>query len=79
MRLLTIKPMTSLSWHREVEDRIIIPITTNRGAHLIVENENKHLPADGSVWFFKSTKYHSGFNGGWSNRVHLVISCKGEI
>ena len=79
MRLLTIRPMTSLSWHREPDDRIIIPITTNPGSHLIIENENKHLPVDGSVWFCKTTKYHSGFNGGRSNRVHLVISCNGEI
>ena len=71
--------MVSLSWHREPADRIIIPIITNPGAHLIIDDESKHLPADGSVWFCKTTKYHSGFNGGWSDRIHLVITCNGEI
>ena len=60
------------SWHRDPEPRLHIPIYTNPGAIMVVDNVAKHMPADGSVWITNNTKYHNAFNGGEENRVHLV-------
>ncbi len=72
MRLLLKEPRSTLSWHRDPEPRLHIPIYTNPGAIMVVENVAKHMPADGSVWITNNTKYHNAFNGGEENRVHLV-------
>ena len=72
MRLLLKEPRSTLSWHRDPEPRLHIPIYTNPGAIMVVDNVAKHMPADGSVWFTNNTKYHNAFNGGEENRVHLV-------
>jgi len=73
-RLLLLEPRTSLSWHRDPEPRLHIPIITNPGAHLVIDNRLKHLPADGNVWFTDTRKYHTVFNGGEENRIHLVAT-----
>ena len=72
MRLLLKEPRSTLSWHRDPEPRLHIPIYTNPGAIMVVDNVAKHMPADGSVWVTNNTKYHNAFNGGEENRVHLV-------
>jgi len=72
MRILLKEPRSTLSWHRDPEPRLHIPIITNPGAIMVVANVAKHLPADGSVWITNNTKYHNAFNGGEENRIHLV-------
>ena len=72
VRILLKKPRTTLSWHRDPEPRLHIPIITNPGCLQVIENAAKHLPADGSVWITNNTKYHNAFNGGEENRIHLV-------
>ena len=72
MRLLLKEPRSTLSGHRDPEPRLHIPIYTNPGAIMVVDNVAKHMPADGSVWITNNTKYHNAFNGGEENRVHLV-------
>ena len=77
-RLLLLEPRTSLSWHRDPEPRLHIPIMTNPGAHLCIDDTLKHLPADGSVWLTDTRNYHTVFNGGEENRIHLVATYLGE-
>ena len=72
MRLLLKEPRSTLSWHRDPEPRLHIPIYTNPGAIMVVDNVAKHMPADGSVWITNNTKYHNAFNGGEEDRIHLV-------
>ena len=72
VRILLKEPRTTLSWHRDPEPRLHIPIITNPGCLQVIENVAKHLPADGSAWITNNTKYHNAFNGGEENRVHLV-------
>ena len=72
VRILLKEPRTTLSWHRDPEPRLHIPIITNPGCLQVIENVAKPLPADGSVWITNNTKYHNAFNGGEENRVHLV-------
>ena len=71
-RLLLKEPRSTLSWHRDPEPRLHIPIYTNPGAIMVVDKVAQHMPADGSVWITNNTKYHNFFNGGEENRVHLV-------
>ena len=72
VRLLWKLPRTTLSWHRDPEPRLHIPIITNPGCIMVIDNVAKHMPADGSVWVTNNTKYHNAFNGGEENRIHLV-------
>jgi hypothetical protein len=72
VRILLKEPRSTLSWHRDPEPRLHVPIITNPGCLMVIENEAKHLPADGSVYITNNIKYHNAFNGGEENRVHLV-------
>jgi hypothetical protein len=74
IRLLWKLPRTTLSWHRDPEPRLHIPIITNPGARMCVDTEVRHMPADGSVWITDNTRYHNAFNGGEEDRVHLVAT-----
>ena len=72
VRILLKELRSTLSWHRDPEPRLHIPIITNPGCLMVIENIAKHLPADGSVYITNNVKYHNAFNGGEENRVHLV-------
>ena len=72
MRFLMKPPRSCLSWHRDPERRIHIPIITNPGCRMVIEDESFHMPADGSVYITDNTKYHNFFNGGEIDRLHLV-------
>jgi len=72
VRILLKEPRSTLSWHRDPEPRLHIPIITNPGCIMVIENVAQHLPADGSVYITNNVKYHNAFNGGEENRVHLV-------
>ena len=72
VRLLLKEPRSTLSWHKDPECRLHIPIITNPGCSMVIENIAKHMPADGTVTITNNTKYHNFFNGGEQARVHLV-------
>tara|TARA_Y100000389_G_scaffold158743_1_gene160285 strand:+ start:495 stop:1085 length:591 start_codon:yes stop_codon:yes gene_type:complete len=72
VRLLLKEPRSVLSWHKDPEPRLHIPIITNLGCSMVIENVAKHLPADGRATITNNTKYHNFFNGGEQNRIHLV-------
>ena len=72
VRLLLKEPRSTLSWHKDPEPRLHIPIITNLGCSMVIENIAKHLPADGHVTITNNTKYHNFFNGGEQARIHLV-------
>ena len=72
VRLLLKEPRSTLSWHKDPECRLHVPIITNKGCSMVIENVAKHLPANGKVWITNNTKYHNFFNGGEQARIHLV-------
>ena len=72
VRILLKEPRSTLSWHRDPEPRLHIPIITNPGSIMVIDKVAKHMPADGSAWITNNLKYHNAFNGGEENRVHLV-------
>ena len=74
VRVLWKLPRTTLSWHRDPEPRLHIPIITNPGAIMVIDKEACHMPADGSVWVVDNTKYHNFFNGGEEDRIHFVAT-----
>ena len=61
VRILLKEPRSTLSWHRDPEPRLHIPIITNPGSIMVVEEIAKHLPADGCAWITNNTKYHNAF------------------
>ena len=72
VRILIKEPRSTLSWHRDPEPRLHIPIITNPGCKMVIEDLAKHMPADGSVTITNNKKYHNFFNGGEQDRIHLV-------
>ena len=72
VRILLKEPRSTLSWHRDPEPRLHIPIVTNPGCRMVINNIAKHMPADGTVTITNNTKYHNFFNGGEQERIHLV-------
>ena len=72
VRLLLKEPRSTLSWHKDPEPRLHIPIVTNKGCMMVIENVAKHMPADGSVTITNNKKFHNFFNGGEQARIHLV-------
>ena len=72
VRILLKEPRSTLSWHRDPEPRLHIPIITNLGCRMVIDNIAQHMPADGTVTITNNTKYHNFFNGGEQERIHLV-------
>ena len=73
-RILKKGPRSTLSWHKDPELRLHIPIITNPGCTFVIEDRSFHLPADGGVWIVNAKKYHNFFNGGEEDRIHLVAT-----
>ena len=79
IRLLLLEPRTCLSWHRDPEPRLHMAVDTNPGAFLVIDDEQFNIPADGSVWFTDTTNYHTAYNGGEIDRIHLIMTYLGEV
>tara|TARA_Y100001937_G_scaffold22024_1_gene31234 strand:- start:14403 stop:14999 length:597 start_codon:yes stop_codon:yes gene_type:complete len=74
VRFLMKPPRTCLSWHRDPDMRLHIPITTNQGNIMVIENEAFHMPSNGNAYLTDNKKYHNFFNGSELERVHLVAT-----
>ena len=74
VRLIWKNPRSTISWHRDPERRLHIPIVTNPGCIAIIDTEARHLEADGKVWITNNTKYHTALNGGEEIRVHFIAT-----
>jgi hypothetical protein len=78
VRILKLDSRTSLSYHRDPEARLHVPIITNPGALMIVDEKAYHMHADGGVYYVDTTKYHTALNGGNEPRIHLVATILDE-
>jgi len=74
VRFLMKPPRTCLSWHRDPEKRLHIPIITNKGCVMVIEDTAFHMPSNGNGYITDNTKYHNFFNGSEVDRVHLVAT-----
>ena len=74
VRFLMKPPRSCLSWHRDPEMRLHIPIITNEGCRMVIEDTSFHMPSNGNGYITDNTKYHNFFNGSEFDRVHLVAT-----
>lgn len=90
MRLMMLPFKGCLSFHFDRYVRYHIPLVTNDRAFFFMNESGQfpvprddircgamatyHLPADGSVYRADTREYHTVFNGGRQERVHLVWS-----
>jgi len=74
VRFLMKPPRSCLSWHRDPEMRLHIPIRTNEGCRMVIENTSFHMPSNVNGYITYNTKYHNFFNGSEFDRVHLVAT-----
>ena len=74
VRFLMKPPRSCLSWHRDPEMRLHIPIITNEGCRMVIEDSSFHMPSNGNGYITDNTKYHNFFNGSEFDRVHLVAT-----
>ena len=74
VRFLMKPPRTCLSWHRDPEMRLHIPVITNKGNIMVIGSEAFHMPANGNGYLTDNRQYHNFFNGSEIERVHLVAT-----
>ncbi len=72
LRIMALDQKTCLTWHKDSEKRIHIPIITDEKCKFVVEHSAFHLRADGDAYIVDTTKYHTVFNGSKIVRIHLI-------
>jgi aspartyl/asparaginyl beta-hydroxylase (cupin superfamily) len=78
VRLMQSKPKTCLTWHNDNSKRIHLPIKTNAGCQMVIENQVQHMPA-GTWWLTDTTVPHTAFNASTESRIHLVAVVLEEL
>ena len=74
VRLMLLHGQRCYSLHADTTKRIHIPIETNDQCLMIIDDEVKRMPADGSAWLTNTTKPHTALNGNLIfDRVHLLF------
>ena len=72
LRLILKEPRTCLTWHRDPEPRVHIPVFSDPGNFMVVNDEIQHLTANGSAYYTDTRNYHNVFNGSNRDRIHIV-------
>lgn len=80
VRYMRLKPKTGLSVHNDRETRFHIVLQTNPKSYvLLAEDANGcnvqgwHIPDDNHFYKIDTTREHFVYNGGNTDRIHLVI------
>jgi hypothetical protein len=80
VRYMRQMPKNGLSIHYDAEQRYHVVLKTNPGAMFgFMEKEGEvvakcyHIPDDGYFYHADTTRDHFVYNGGWEERIHLVI------
>lgn len=71
-RIMSLSPHKCLSWHRDTEPRLHLPLKTNEKCFMVIEDEVQHLSAN-QWWLTDTLKEHTAFNGSNEVRTHLVL------
>lgn len=78
VRYIRLLPKTGLTVHKDLEPRFHYVLNTNQYCY-VCDSQPKnhaicyHLPADGSFYQIDTTRNHHVYNGGTTERIHLVI------
>ncbi|MBM3784192.1 MAG: aspartyl/asparaginyl beta-hydroxylase domain-containing protein [Acidobacteria bacterium] len=82
VRLLSLSSGSRIKEHSDydlsVEDgevRIHIPVQTNPHLEFYLDSERVTM-AEGEAWYLNLNRKHRVFNGGETERIHLVVDCK---
>lgn len=74
-RLMVLPPLTVYNMHSDSAPRAHFALTTNPGCWLISQTgKAHHVPADGSLYVFDTTRPHTALNASQLTRVHLTLS-----
>lgn len=74
-RVMKMQAKTCYSYHKDMTQRIHIPLITNENCFFVIEDEVVRLPADGNYYLIDTTKKHTFVNASWEERIHIV-GCK---
>lgn len=85
-RFMRLKPKTGLSVHKDSEYRYHLVIDTNPFSYICHQHMQKtvlseipiqnlcyRIPCDGSWYYVDTTQTHYVYNGGDTDRIHLVV------
>ena len=73
IRVMVSVRKSALTWHKDTEDRIHIPVITKEGCRMVIEDECFHMPVGGVYRVNTNGNYHSAFNGSSiDERIHIV-------
>jgi len=84
IRIMRLMPHCGLSVHNDLEPRYHLVIKTNPKSYfcfntlpseedLTIRAQCYHIPADGHWYYADTTKIHWVYNGGETERIHLVV------
>ena len=80
VRFMRQEPKRGLSVHKDTSIRYHLVLSTNQNAFFGFKTGNAaipavcyHIPADNQFYQVDTTKEHFVYNGGWEERIHLVI------
>lgn len=73
VRLMKSSPKTCLSWHNDYHKRIHLPIKTQDGCFMVIEDEVCYLEK-GYWWNANTLLHHTAVNSSKEDRIHLVTT-----
>lgn len=80
IRYMRLEPKKGLSVHRDSCQRYHFALSTNPNSFFAEKvNEGKvaakcyHIPADGFAYKVDTLRDHFVYNGGWEDRIHIVV------
>jgi hypothetical protein len=78
IRIMKSLPKTCLSWHVDNTTRLHLPIKTQEGCFMVIEDEVFHMK-ENAWWWANTTVPHTAFNASLEERIHLVAVVLDEI
>lgn len=74
VRLMMLPGQKCYSLHADTTKRIHLPLETNEQCMMIIDDEIKRMPADGTAWLTNTTKTHTALNGNLVfDRIHILF------
>jgi len=71
IRIIKSEPKSCMSWHYDRTPRIHLPIKTQEGCFMVINDEVAFLEAN-TWWGTNTVLKHTAFNGSRASRIHLV-------
>ncbi len=72
-RFMLMKTKTCLTWHIDSTPRLHIPVFTNDRCKMVWDDGTLTME-DGNLYWVNTTIPHTAFNGGYVDRIHLVMT-----